>query len=130
MIQFEITQSDGPEFIGTWDFHWNKIILGGPKGLKFSSLTHPPITLSLYKNKYILFEALNFIEQVLLDGRKVTFPFVVPINSEVKTKYFTLVIRKFSLSQDESLEHHYKMLSAELNLNSPEANFIKKILEE
>lgn len=130
MIQCEITHSDAPEFIGVWDFHWNKIVIGGPKGLKFSSIAHPPITLSVYKKKYILFESLNFIDHVYLDNRKVSFPFVVPINGVVTSKFFTLVIRKFMSSQDESLEDRYKSLSSQLQLNSPEANFIRKLLEE
>lgn len=130
MIQIEITSSDGPEFIGSWEFHWNKITLGGPKGLKFSSMVHAPITLSIYKGKYVLFESEHYKDSVELNGRKVSFPFVVPVGGEVKTKFFTLKIFKFSESKHESLEDKYKKLSGEINLNSPEANFIKMILEE
>ncbi len=129
MLQIEVTQSDGPEFIGIWEFQWNKIVLGGPKGLRFCSLIQPPITLSIYKNKYVLFESEHYVDGVWLDGRKVSFPFVVPLKGEVKTKFFTLIIRKFSLSQYDSLEENYKKSSSTMDLHSIEASFIKKILE-
>lgn len=130
MITFEIIASDAPQYIGSWEYNWNKITIGGPKGLHFCSITHAPITLSIYKSKYILFESTHFYDSVLLNNRKVSFPFVAPIGSQIQTKFFTLIIKNFSESQYESLEDIYKKKSSEVNLNSPEANFIKKILEE
>lgn len=130
MILLEVSHSDAPQFIGQWEFNWNKIILGGPKGLRFCSLSHPPITLSIYKKKYILFEAEHFIGSLSLNGRKVNFPFVAPQGGKVELKYFTLIVRKFQESQYESLEEIYKRRSNEIGIQTPEGNLIKNLLDE
>lgn len=130
MITLEITHSDAPQFIGQWEFDWNRLTVGGPKGIRFCSLSHPPIRLSIYKKKYIHFEADHFIDAVQLDGRKISFPFVAPLGSKVEFKYFAIIIRKFNESEYESLEQLYKKKSAEISLQSPEAIIIKSLLEE
>ncbi len=130
MITLQVTHSDAPQFIGQWEFNWNQLILGGPKGIRFCSLSHPPIRLSIYKKKYIHFEADHFIDPVHLEGRKVSFPFVAPLGAKVELKHFTLIIRKFQESEYESLEDLYKKKSVDINLQSSEAAIIKNLLDE
>lgn len=130
MISFEILRSDSPHFLGQWDFDWNKIVLGGPKGLRFCSLVHPAITLSLYKGKYILFEAEHYKDSVTLEGRKVSFPFVAQKGNIVETKFFQLMVMSFSESTYESIDSYYKKMSDSIDLKSQEAQIIRKILDE
>jgi hypothetical protein len=130
MITLEISHSDSPQYIGLWEYDWNKLTLGGPKGLRYCSLSHPPIRLSIYKKKYIHFEADHYVDSISLDGRKVSFPFVAPLGSKIEFKYFTLIIRKFQESEYESLETLYKRKSKDIDLQSLEAKMIKNLLDE
>lgn len=130
MITLEIMNSDLPFQIGVWEYHWNKIAIGGPKGLHFCSTTHPSISISIYKSKYLLFESEHFIDHVTLNGRKVSFPFVAQQGNIVETKYFTILIKFFSEEKFEKIDATYKSLSDSIQLGSPEAELIKKILDE
>lgn len=130
MINIEIKDSDLPYQIGTWEYNWNKIVIGGPKGLRFCSTTHPPITISIYKGKYLMFESDHFIDPLTLDDKRVSFPFVAQQGNLIVTKFFTLYIRSFSETHFEKIDSLYKKLSESIQLNSPEAELIKKIMEE
>ena len=130
MIKIEVTHSDLPMYLGTWQYEWNSITISGPKGLRFSSNTHPPIKISLYQKKYLICESEHFREVIFVQGRKVNFPFVVKNGEEIKNKYFTLVIQGFSESSYSNLENKYKELGDKLNLDSQEAKIIKTLLED
>lgn len=130
MISWHIIHSDHPDFLGEFDFHWNKIILGGPFGLMLSRMNHPPIEVSIYKEKYLLFSGEHFSAPFWVNDKKTSLPFVATLNHKVRCQFFELQVTAISLTDAKTIEEVYKEKNKLITRESIEAQILQSIFKD